>query len=548
MEKNDYNNRERLTNYTCDKCNKTPNIVYIDYMKNDIKFDCEDHKIHTLKIEDYLNSISYFQECHICFNKNLFSKRYCLNCKIILCDKCLFNHKNKFSEHIIINNEDYNIKCKEHIKESYVGYCLTCKKNICNACKKTRMHINHEKYDYIEIQPTKKELDIIYEFNDNIGKRLNKNNVNISLESIEEEKRNKINIIIRNYNKIKDNCEKKWKEEIDKLLKIQEEEMAKINEKHKEELEFINKEYEEKKNDFEFNYKGKIENYKNIIILNNIIVDSYNKQKDNNLFYNTNIIKVIESIKKYNDDEKKINIKKWKERYNIIINEDKTSLNAKNNNINNEIINNFLKFNLDNLKEISLSSNSLNQLDFLSENKLENLEKLILYDCPINDIKPLFKISFNSLIELKITKGKISQIDILADINFNILKLLDLSHNNIENIDALSSCNFNKTLEELYLSNNKINDISVFNNAIFCKLRTLFLCSNYIKNISPLEYVLKNSCDYLSLEENQINDISLFNELNSFFKLRYLSLAKNPIENKEIINLIKFKKNINLQI
>ena len=548
----DYNDNEKLTNYTCDKCNKTPNIVNIDYMENNIEFDCEEHKIHKLKIDEYLNSISNFQECQKCYNRFYANNKYCLNCKIILCDKCLYDHKKEFSEHNIIRNEDYNIKCKEHIEESYVGYCNTCKKSICNECKRTRKHINHQKYDFLEIQPSKKELDIIYKFNENIEKKMENKNVNNILESIEKEKNNKINVIINIYKTNKDICEKKWKEEFDKLLEKKKREMSHLKEQKNEELTNINKEYEEKKNDCENKLKVNIENYKNIIILNNIIVDSYQKQKDNNLYYNTNISKVIESIKKYNDDEKMVIFKEWKEKYNIIINKEKTSLNGKSNDINNNIINNIFKFKFDSLKDINLSSNSLDKLDFLYGIKLVNLEKLILYDCPINDISILSKISFNSLIELKITKGNICQIDTLDGLNCINLNLLDLSQNNIENINVLNSCNFNKSLTQLYLNNNKINDISVFNNKIFCKLKILFLNNNNIQNISPLEYVLKNSCSGLSLAENPINDISLFKEINLFFNLRNLSLTLNEIEindkNKGIINLIKSKKNIKLLI
>jgi len=553
MEKNDYSNCERLTNYTCDKCNKTPNIVYIDYIKNDIKFDCEEHKIHTLQIDEYLKSISQSNECQNCFKTFYVNNKYCLDCKIILCNKCSYMHKNNNIEHIIIKSEDYNIKCKEHIEESYVGYCNTCKKNICDQCKRTRIHALHQKYDFIEIQPTKMDLDIIYKFNENIGKKIeNYQDVKTILKSIEEEKNNKLKIIIERYQSEKEFCEKKYRDQIEKLEEKLTKEILNINKQKNEELENINNEYEEKKNECENKLKVNIENYKNIIILNNIIVDSYQKQKDNNLYYNTNISKVIESINKYTDDQNMVILKKLKEKYNIIINKEKTSLNAKNNNINNKIINKIFKFNFDSLKDINLSSNTLDQLDFLYGTMTDNLEKLILYNCPINDISILSKTSFKSLIELKITKGKISQIESLADIKSIQLKILDLSHNNIENINALNSCIFNKSLTQLYLSNNKIKDLSVFNNAIFCKLNTLFLNNNCIKDISPLVYVLKNSCTELSLSENQINDISLFKEVNNFFNLRNLSLFKNLIEfndkNKEIINLIKSKKNINLYI
>ena len=109
--------------------------------------------------------------------------------------------------------------------------------------------------------------------------------------------------------------------------------------KKKKEINNILLKYKQQKAEHENNFKNYIEKYKNIIQLNNLIVNSYKKQKDNNLYYNENINKVIESINKYNEIEQIQNIKEIKEKYNILINKEKTTLKIKNDKIDDIIIN-----------------------------------------------------------------------------------------------------------------------------------------------------------------------------------------------------------------
>lgn len=553
------NNRENNENiniyqdyYSCDECNKTPKIVYIDYKKNDIQFNCDEHKIKTLTLNQFLKSIKENNKCHKCYkvmiNHNLL--KYCINCNINLCTKCSIDHINKSINHTIVNNEDYNIKCKYHNDEFYIGYCTTCKENICNECKRTRIHREHQKFDYMEIHPTKNDFEIIKTFNNQIGNELNnfKNNYNIQL--IENEKINSINIIVEKFNKLKGDIDIKYENIIHNLYKEKERELYNNDEQKKKEINNILLKYKQQKAEHENNFKNYIEKYKNIIQLNNLIVNSYKKQKDNNLYYNENINKVIESINKYNEIEQIQNIKEIKEKYNILINKEKTTLKIKNDKIDDIIINKIFKFKFNDLKEISISSSLLTSINFLSNNNVSHLEKLIIIKCPIKDISIFSKINFKSLIELKISNGNINNINVLAGDNFINLKNLDLSKNKISDINIFKDSKFNQNLQELYLNDNIINDISVFNNAIFSKLKVLFLSNNLISNILPLRFILINNCESLSLENNKIIYINIFKDINCFWRLKNLSLLNNnPIDlnnedNQKIIKIFK-EKSIN---
>ena len=70
----------------------------------------------------------------------------------------------------------------------YESYCNNCQGNICKECKKSGIHFTHNKFDYIEIQPNKNDLDVIYNFNKNLEKQINELNYEKYLEALEKEK------------------------------------------------------------------------------------------------------------------------------------------------------------------------------------------------------------------------------------------------------------------------------------------------------------------------------------------------------------------------
>ena len=88
-----------------------------------------------------------YSKCSLCQkqqnktdNNQIF--KYCFNCKIYLCNKCLFNHE---QNHIFFENVQLNIKCKLHPKNKNKSYCINCNLHLCDDCLKQRKHMMHQK-------------------------------------------------------------------------------------------------------------------------------------------------------------------------------------------------------------------------------------------------------------------------------------------------------------------------------------------------------------------------------------------------------------------
>lgn len=535
--------------YTCNKCNKTPKIIKIDYVNSEIEFKCEEHLTTNIKINEYLELISKLKKCQKCYKGNANSYhpiKYCSSCEQILCNNCALEHIN--SHHILFNNEEFNITCKKHLNNLYESYCYNCKSNICKECKKSGMHLKHNKFDFIEVQPNNNELDIIYSFNKNLEKQTKEYDSIKFKESLDKEKTKRLNLINSDLQNKKDEIEKRYKEYIRELEVKKLAEIISLNQQVKILKNNLNKEFQKKMEDFERDKKN-FESFKEIIELHNILINSYKKHGEHNLNYCENIKNVIESIKNYeqikNKKDDDFNIDKAIEKYGINIDKNKKSLKANNNDIDSEILNNIFKSNIIEFKDINISSENINNLDFL-KNISDKLEHLLMTNCPIKDLSIISNINLNSLIELKISNAKIKDINALASSHLENIKKLNLDRNEISDINTLQKIGFVKNLEELYLSGNKINNISVFNYISFPKLKILFLSYNLIQDISPIKQLLINSCFTLSLEHNQISDISLFKDINSFNFLKRLSINNNKIDlnneaNKTILNSIKNK-------
>ena len=69
--------------------------------------------------------------------------KYCTNCKLFLCWKCIDDHQEKNKDHELIDATKiiFNL-CNIHKKE-YIHYCIDCKKEICHQCLDLDEHKNH---------------------------------------------------------------------------------------------------------------------------------------------------------------------------------------------------------------------------------------------------------------------------------------------------------------------------------------------------------------------------------------------------------------------
>ena len=111
--------------------------------------------------------------------------------------------------------------------------------------------------------------------------------------------------------------------------------------------------------------------------------------------------------------------------------------------------------------------------------------------------------------------------------NMADLRLLDLSDNNFENLDSVLASNIKYgKLNEIYLSNNRLTDISGLNRAP--ALNILVLSGNGLESSDITQLAGYKFLTYLSLADNNITDISMLSGLKNLIELR---LQNNHITN-----------------
>lgn len=152
--------------------------------------------------------------------------------------------------------------------------------------------------------------------------------------------------------------------------------------------------------------------------------------------------------------------------------------------------------------------------------KIENLNRIIY------QLRAL-----KSLTELILNNNRLDDISILSELKS--LTGLSLNNNNISDISSLKDL---KNLTELNLSSNRINNISSLRE--LKNLTELFLDDNQISDISSLKELM--NLVKLNLSNNQIKDISPLSEL---YDLKYLIIVSNQLGDifplKELKNLLE---------
>ena len=130
--------------------------------------------------------------------------------------------------------------------------------------------------------------------------------------------------------------------------------------------------------------------------------------------------------------------------------------------------------------------------------------------------------------------------DQLMKIHFKKLKTFYLCSNNITNITPLLEAKFEK-LEKLHLENNKISDINLLEKVELKELKELSFNQNYIQDIKVLKKVKFEKLEKLNLSWNKISDINILEKLN-FKELKELNLGGNNISDIKVFSKVKFKK------
>ena len=327
--------------YSCTECSSDIEIFYIDEKSNKISFKCQNineyHEKKIMTIKNFLlkstKNTYIYSKCSSCNkqqnrinNDEVF--KYCVNCKLVFCNKCLYKHnKESNNDHHIINNNEIKVKCLMHPNNYNCGYCLDCHCHICYECLESREHILHRKNNLKEIKPTEDEINaLLYIIQKHKDIKTN----------LEKEKSQILFNLEKNYNKDKENIYKNYeknkkengfnlKYEIEKNKKNflneinikkqkYENEMKLIIEKYKILEKNIQDKYKNNDKSNEDNYKNKLEEllikynndvnynniewnkkiikYENLKKLNEMIYNTYEKYKEN-YFNNVNIINII---------------------------------------------------------------------------------------------------------------------------------------------------------------------------------------------------------------------------------------------------------------
>ena len=157
-----------------ESCPFIPSLKYYEFTQS-IATKCRlGHEYH-LSLNKYyeivFNKMNTVKFCNICLKKNYINIKsipdfYCIDCKNYLCQKCEMTHS---SSHQILNLNKVNIYCPKHPSYKFSGFCSNCQEDLCIHCLKSHFGSNHSLFKYLEIIPSKEQID---KFREKIKKEL----------------------------------------------------------------------------------------------------------------------------------------------------------------------------------------------------------------------------------------------------------------------------------------------------------------------------------------------------------------------------------------
>ena len=305
-----------IISYNCTECSSSIEILSVNEKSGIIEFRCLNNKSHGTKIMP----IKEYFESMIKYKNSKFNE-----------DKCSIHSS-----------------CKNN---SYITYCFDCNRNLCKECLRSRIHINHNKNNIIEIQPIEEELNVIEEVIKYYENKIEKlvaekmNKIEDLKKSLKEKKniennRIKKKIVENNNNEVIEllSSKNKFIADIKEIKKKYENEIRKrkikyesekneirnrykfISEKdtiiHKSNLEKMEKKFIEVVKNLK--YDKQIENTDYALKINQVVYNAYNNYNDN--YYNSiNINNLLLSNCKDDYIKNKLMKKLLKDKYNEIL-------------------------------------------------------------------------------------------------------------------------------------------------------------------------------------------------------------------------------------
>ena len=162
LSKNCLENINKLTICPNNTCENIPKIEYIEDIFY-LLINCDKHLNESKKIMDINDYMNLFSNKLI--NGHFLKKIQYLN-EFYFCHECKTTFDNKYiaqnhsNNHSIynFNYKSYYNYCLEHIKK-YNIYCQNCKTSLCESCKQSYFHYNHNINNLEEISPDKNKLE-----------------------------------------------------------------------------------------------------------------------------------------------------------------------------------------------------------------------------------------------------------------------------------------------------------------------------------------------------------------------------------------------------
>ena len=243
-----YKNFNGCKHYMCYNC--IARILFTSHLneiplEDNIKFTCKCNKgnleLSTNDLLHITNKLKLPVEEKLCDKHGLVLVKFCLECKKILCKKCLESHADLFGEnlhHLDSEIPEYSDVCKVHPSGFLDTLCTDCHMTICHYCLlEGNKHYRHNAISFNSLK-----INII------------KNIENLKFQSYEsfDEEVERLN---ENYENLYNNEIKVFNEQIDNLIKALNEIREQFMEKMKVKLEQKNLTIKLIKNIYEFIYK-----------------------------------------------------------------------------------------------------------------------------------------------------------------------------------------------------------------------------------------------------------------------------------------------------
>ena len=173
-------------------------------------------------LNDYKKNKNLSISCSKCNKENPKDPKYCNECKKIYCINCskaIHNEKNNNLNHKLIVIEKYDYFCIHHQNDNFVGYCKTCKMDICKKCVSEKLHNDHKILIYQKIYDEKKMREYLKKAIKSAEIKIDYNN-KITLMMCKEIKKNETKTNIKNLSEINEDENKKILEFINILYEI----------------------------------------------------------------------------------------------------------------------------------------------------------------------------------------------------------------------------------------------------------------------------------------------------------------------------------------